>query len=325
MQASGQGRGLSSAISLARALLALARTHATGVLHVTAETGSCALAIVNGVVRAASALPGRDQPLGDALINDGALDVEAHARALEQAAPQGPIGEYLVASGLTTRPALELALRRQLRDRVVELFAQRTLEYRFEAGSSEIGVPQVSEPMTSADLVLSALRARLVAWSHAQLCAVLPDGPLQLTTIGHALIRRAALWPDEAAVVSLLRRGTTLDRVVETTSGSARALRMLALLTLVAGIATNADDRGRYSLLVRKRAQLARAEDAHALLDLPPDAPLEDGRRALRRIARDLHPDTLGPHASDALRRASNEVLGALIDAERNLRDDHFS
>lgn len=318
----GHAHGLPSVVSLARALLTLGRTRATGVLHVSADAGVCRVALVDGVVRAASTLPGQDQPLGDTLIGDGALDVAAHARALEQTAPRGPIGEYLVASGVTTRPALELALRRQLRDRVLALFARRTLEYRFEAGSAEIGVPQIAEPMSSADLVLSALRARLIAWSYPQLCAQLPSGTLKLTALGHALVAGAALWPEEAAVVSMLRHGTTLERVVQTTAGSLRALRVLTLLALISGLASGPTDKPRYALLLRKRAQLARADDPHALLDLPEGAPAEDGRRALRRMARSLHPDSLGPDVSEGLRRASSEVLGALIDAERTLRDD---
>ena len=314
-----------SVLSLARALLTLARTRATGVLHVHGEAGACQLAVVDGVVRAATALPGSDRMLGDALAGDGALDPAAHAGALQHGAPQGPIGQYLVAAGLTTRAALELALRRQLRDRVLALFAQPVLEYRFAAGDAEVGLPWIDEPMRSADLVLAALRVPLRGWSHAQLCAALPDGELRLNALGHALVRDAALWPEEAATVALLRGGTTLARVLKVTGGSLRALGMLALLASVSGLGAAVVVQQRYALLVRKRAQLARAEDAHALLDLPPDAPADDARRALRRMASALHPDALGPDVSDALRRASSEVMSALIDAERSLRDQSFS
>ena len=314
-----------SVVSLARALLTLARTRATGVLHVNADSGASQLALVDGIVRAATPLPGHGRVLGDALAGDGALDAEAHAGALQHGAPAGPIGQYLVAAGLTTRPALELALRRQLRDRVIALFERPVLEYRFEAGDAEIGLSWIDEPMPSADLVLAALRVPLRGWTHAQLCAALPEGELRLNALGHALTRDAALWPEEAATVALLRSGATPARVLKVTGGSLLALCMLALLASVSGLGGAVVPQQRYALLVRKRAQIARAEDAHALLDLPPDAPAEDARRALRRMASSLHPDALGPDASDALRRASSEVMSALIDAERTLRDQPFS
>jgi hypothetical protein len=314
-----------SVVSLARALLTLARTNATGVLHVGADRCACQLALVQGVVRAATPLPGRDRVLGDALAGDAALDADAHAGALQHGAPAGPIGEYLVATGLTTRPALELALRRQLRDRVIALFEQPVLEYRFEAGDPQIGLPFIDEPMRSADLVLAALRVPLRGWSHAQLCAALPEGELRLNALGHALTRDAALWPEEAATVALLRSGATLARVLKVTGGSLLALCMLALLASISGLGSATGVQQRYALLVRKRAQIARAEDPRALLDLPPDAATDDARRALRRMASSLHPDALGPDASDALRRASSEVMSALIDAERTLRPRPFS
>lgn len=314
-----------SVVSLARAFLTLGRTRATGVLHVSGDVGRCRLAIVAGVARAATALPGRERTLGDALASDGALDLDAHARALESGVPAMPIGQYLVASGLTTRPALELALRRQLRDRVLALFAEPVLEYRFAEGDADIGLPWVEDAMPSADLVLSALRARLASSSEHVLGAELPSGELRLTALGAALVRDAALWPEEAAAVSLLRGGATLEQIVKATCGSLRALRMLALLVLISGVHSTAAARERCALLVRKRAQLSRAEDAHALLDLPAGAGVDEARRALRRMASSLHPDALGPDASDALRRASSEVLGALIDAERTLREQPFS
>jgi curved DNA-binding protein CbpA len=56
------------------------------------------------------------------------------------------------------------------------------------------------------------------------------------------------------------------------------------------------------------------------LLDLPVDADPADARRALRRLARRVHPDALGPSAPSALRRASSEIMSALIEAERAMR-----
>jgi hypothetical protein len=101
-----------------------------------------------------------------------------------------------------------------------------------------------------------------------------------------------------------------------------RVATLLAILTALGGFSPSRarTERGRYGLLVRKRRQIRDGEGPHRLLDLCEGASPDDARKALRRFASQLHPDVLGPSAPDALRRASTEVLSALIDAERCLR-----
>src|SRR5262245_34959680 len=147
---------LPGAVSLARALLSLSRSRQTGVLHVVTERGECRLAIVAGIARAASGASFAEHAVGDALLRDGALDPTAHAAAMrEHAHTHGPVGSWLVDAGLVTRPALELALRRQLRDRVLLVFACQSQDYRFEPGLPDVGVPLIEDPVCTADLVLA--------------------------------------------------------------------------------------------------------------------------------------------------------------------------
>jgi len=314
---------LPGAVSLARALLSLSRARQTGVLHVATELGGCWLALVGGVPRAASALPGLDDTLGDALVREGALDPAAHHEALQRSErTYGPVGYWLVDAGLVGRPALELALRRQLRDRVLHVFACQSLDYRFEPGAPAPEVPLIEEPVGTADLVLAAMRAQVATWTRARLLATVEPGELRATALGSMLAREAALWPEEAAVAALLAHGTTLERVLEVTRGALRALRLLAAMTLLSAITTGPTRDQRFSLLVRKREQLRHCASPRALLDLPSDAAPAEARRALRRLARSLHPDAFGPHVPEAVRRASSEVLGALIDAEHELRTE---
>jgi hypothetical protein len=308
-------------VSLARALLSLSRARQTGVLHVSTELGACSLTLVDGVPRAASALPGMEETLGDALMRAGALDPRAHHEALRRSErTYGPVGYWLVDAGLVSRPALELALRRQLRDRVLHVFACRSLDYRFDPGVPARGAPLIEEPMTTADLVLAAMRAQVAGWSGDQLLSAIEPGELRLTALGAMLAREAALWPEEAAVTALLARGACLERILQATGGAPRALRVLAALSLLTAVTTRTTRGKHFSLLVRKREQLRRSASPRALLDLPSDAQPADGRRALRRLARRLHPDALGPDVPEAVRRASSEVMGALIDAEHELR-----
>jgi hypothetical protein len=311
---------LPGAVSLARALLSLSRARRTGVLHVATELGECRLAIVDGVPRAASALPGRDETLGDALMREGALDPQAHHEALRRSEhAYGPVGYWLVDAGLVARPLLELALRRQLRDRVLHVFSCQSQDYRFEPGDPA-AVALIEEPMGTADLVLAAMRAQVASWPRERLLALVEPGDLHLNALGAMLVREAALWPEEAALAALLTRGTTLTAALQVTRGELRALRLLAALSLLSAVASQPSREQRFSLLLRKAEQVRRAVDPRALLDLPGDARPAEARRALRRLARTLHPDAFGPNAPDAVRRASSEVMGALIDAAQSLR-----
>jgi hypothetical protein len=313
---------LDGAVSLARALLSLWRARHTGILHVQTELGSCRLAIVSGMLRALGGLPGSEDTLGDALMRDGELDPQAHGQALERTQSErgAPVGRWLVGSGLVTRGALETALRRQLRARALRVLACQRVDYRFVEGDAEIGASWIEEPTVTPDLVLEALRARTAGWSHERIDALVPAGELRLNALGRALTRGAALWPEETVTVVLLEHGSTLSRVMQASQGRPRALTMLAILALMCGLGNEPLRARNYSLLLRKRIQLRHDADPRALLDLADDADPAEGRRALRRLARSLHPDALGPHASDALRAVSAEVMSALIDVEQTLR-----
>jgi hypothetical protein len=312
---------ISGAVSLARALLALSGSQQTGVLHVSSELGSSRLAVVRGVLRGASSMPGADDTLGDALLREGALDARAHERALRQSTRAwGPVGDWLVERGLSSRPAIEVALRGQLRDRVLRVLACRRIDYHFEAGPADLGTPWIAEPLATADLVLRAMRVRVEGWSSERLSSSIASGELRLNAVGHALSCGAALWPEEAVTVALLARGCTLTRVMHESRDALRALRLVAVLALLSAVRSEPARAPRFGLLLRKRQQLRRDVGARALLDLPDGAAPLEARRALRRLARRLHPDTLGPHASAALRASSSEVMGALIDAELELR-----
>jgi hypothetical protein len=322
---------LSAPVSFARALLALARSAQSGVLYAQSELGSCRLAIARGKICAVRGLGASSDTLGDALLRSGELDARAHARALEHGAEtSGPVGYWLIESGLASRGAIEVALRRQVRERVLRLLSCQHLEYRFERDPAPGAPPSIAEPMASADLVLIALRARVAGFAPEEARAAIPEGVLRCNALGRAILADAALWPEELAAAALLEHGATREQVVAATSVgatesiaqqcAARATRFLAVLSLLSALTLMKQDAHSYSLLLRKREQLRRDASPSALLDLPRDAAPADARRALRRLARSLHPDALGPEVAPALRAASSEIMRALIDAERSLR-----
>ena len=64
---------------------------------------------------------------------------------------------------------------------------------------------------------------------------------------------------------------------------------------------------------------MSEVESPHELLDVPEGTGGSDARRALRKLVRDLHPDRFGDDVPAPLRRASAEIVTALVDAERSL------
>ncbi len=311
-------------VSLARALMALDRARRSGTLQVLGDAGRCRVAIVDGTPCGSTAVPGAEASLGDALLRSGELDADLHRRAMERGDAARPVGEWLVRVGAATRPAVEHALREQLRARLLEVLLWPGLGYRFEAGAVDPGIARVTEPAATADIVLGAMRRVTTDLDLDSLGERLGDGWLQLNALGRHLLARAALWPEEEVAAALLRDGSQLRAISDTTRGSVRALRLLYALHLLGTISAGAGSSRPCSLLVSKRLQLRRHAGDTALLDLPRDARPEQARRALRRMALRLHPDRLGQNAPSALRLASTEVMRALSRAESSIREQRY-
>jgi hypothetical protein len=212
------------------------------------------------------------------------------------------------------------ALRVQLRRRVQRIFGWRDAEFEFRTGSPDVGLAPIDEPVTVGDLVLGGMRDAVGEVPLERVRRRLGDGMLALTPLGEGLVKGAALWPAEAAMVPLLRRGVQAQVALAVAAGSSRGLRTLYALKLLHAVAAPGSADAVYPLLLRKHRQVRRHEAPEALLDLAPDAPPEDARRALRRLAGALHPDRFDGGAPQALRAASSEVMTALVSAEATLR-----
>jgi hypothetical protein len=303
-----------SAVTLARSMLSLSRSRATGVLSVHSDPAVCRFAFVDGALRAA--VSNAPQPsLGDVLVRSLGCDPQTLAAAFEDVEFRPPAGAWLVERGIATRDAVSQALREQLRERVRAAFRWPRHELRFDAGAAEVGVYWLREPLATESLVLSGMRAAVSTQPSFE--SELTVHAAELTSWGRSLLEVGAASDAERSLVDALQRGAATTDWLAAADSSDKAYRTWCALRAFGAVVTRADTRLHYTLLLRKRAQLRRRANARELLDLPhgacvsKDAP----RRALRRLAMHLHPDRLGPDAPESARTLSTEVMQALTRA----------
>lgn len=173
---------------------------------------------------------------------------------------------------------------------------------------------KLREPLAARIVALQLMRAAVKGVDPASVRADLGASAYHLTEAGEALVRGVELRSEETSVLFWLRRGVPAEELASLPGCSLRGYRFLWLLKLLGVASPKAG--GSYPLLLRKRRELRRQASAHALLDLPEGAGGRDARLALRKLVRDIHPDRFGDGTPPALRRASGEVMTALVNAE---------
>ncbi len=291
-------RAESPAPAILRSLFALERSKGSGVLVVRAPGKEArigivagrptAIAVSGGFVAASGDAGAVSQTLGDMLDAAGAFDHEAHAAALAAGEPQEAIGSWLVRHAVCTQADIDAALLTQLVARLAAVFQLRSAECRFWPGDGDVGLPSLVETLAVGPLVLRAVRVLAATTDRTTAKSDEADGTL--TRLGRAVAEDATL--------------------------SAAELRALASL----GLMTSSDVGQRsFATLLRKQRQVRNGVDAFALLDLPAGAHVAEARRALRRLAQAVHPDRYGDSVPAAVRTVAQEVMAALLDAERSI------
>ena len=150
-----------------------------------------------------------------------------------------------------------------------------------------------------------------------RLRADLGDALFRLTESGEAVVDGADLGPAEQTALLWLRRGVLPDDIAGLPGCGLRGYRFVWVLKMLGAAAPKKG--GSYPLLLRKRRELRRQSPARTLLDLPEGAGGREARVALRKLVRHLHPDRFGEGVAPALRRASGEIVTALVDAEARI------
>ncbi len=206
---------------------------------------------------------------------------------------------------------------RQVFENVLRMCEWEALVLRLVQSPAAATWWELSDPIPAGALALRTMRTVVKGVDMASARAELGDSVYRLTAAGEELLRGADLRPEETAMLFWLRRGVPAEEVSTLPGCGLRGYRFLWMLKLLRAAAPRAG--GSYPLLLRKRREMRRHASAHALLDLPEGAGGRDARLALRKLVRDLHPDRFGDGTPLALRRASGEIVTALVDAESRI------
>ncbi len=193
----------------------------------------------------------------------------------------------------------------------------RSVRVTFEAGAPRVA-PGV-DAAHAADLVIEALRRSVENIPIEHVKEKLGAQSWVLTALGRSLVARAALHPEEAAVAASLRMPIGRSELEATARHRERALRFVYALSWIEAIALPTAT-GSMSLLARKTTEVRRSASPRRLLDMTAHARPNEARGALRRLAKDLHPDRFAVHASAAITEASTEVVAAMVRAAASVR-----
>ncbi len=304
--------------ALARGLLALERAGARGVLHVQGHgQGHARLGVLRGDIVAIEMSPDPVPPLGDWLAR--ASDLDAGSLVIPpggEPPPRRAIGRWLVRHGLVRADKVSAALNLQLEARLAQLLSWEVDELRFDAEGDPAALSPVPAPPRTSTLLLDAATGILARAPLAILRGELASLTVQRTEVLEQLAAPRFFAGDEATLLDAIAEPRRALALVDEANDSSAAVRFLTALIFLGAASRPAASRRAVRLLTRKRAELRRGASPSVLLD---GADPRTSRRALRRIARELHPDRMDADSA-TLSRASARVLGELSAAEGALR-----
>jgi hypothetical protein len=330
---------LRAAAPFARLLLVLGEQRRSVELELVRRSGNGCLRLVGGRITSIEGI--ECEPLGDLLRSFGELD-RACVHGLPSAR-RARIGARLIAAGAASGIAVQRALSTQLMTQLAALLAQPPSRVQLVPRSST-SREQPSFSVEAASAVWAALLARAADLPQPLLSDLACDRQLALTRAGavrlaalarahengelaraFAALRRSALLAGEDELASERLLAAEDELASERLLAAEPPLRLQPLRACLRALGAAVDrerSAGRVdgcALLLSKRVALSRNVSASALLGLPEAASAAHARRALRRLARKLHPDRFG-HENEQLERLAGDTLSALTRAEQALR-----
>lgn len=306
-----------AATALCRVLLALARARATGVVRLQGQGRDGAIALADGRLAGVAISGEASRCLGEVLDDLGAWDCLRHGQAVREGMPPSPIGAWLVSSGVSTKDAVVDALEQQLHERLTQIAMWERASFAFDPHLGGCGVTLAEAPLGVHQAVWVALGVLAKRTPQWRVRSELGTDRFQLNEEGTRFAALDRLTADQRALFALLARGARVKDLVAVGHDEDARRRELWALKLVGATCVAP---AAYGLLLKKRREVQRNVPAHLLLEVPERPSPPQARRALRRLVRDLHPDRFGRSASSWLKRASNDVVSALVRAEAQLR-----
>ena len=207
---------------------------------------------------------------------------------------------------------------RQVFENVLQVCGWEGLVLRFAQSASAPDWWRLHEPIPARTVALRTMRAAVRSVDTAKVRSDLGDAVYHLTDAGEALCAGAELRPEETAVLFWLRRGVP-------GRGASRPCRAAVWPAIAFSGCSSCSGGAAARRVARIRCSFASAARCAGMppptrSSTFPKAPAaRDARVALRKLVRDLHPDRFGEAAPPALRRASGEIVTALVNAEASI------
>jgi tetratricopeptide (TPR) repeat protein len=230
------GTGDLAEVPLAAVLIEALNLRATGVLTVEHGGGASRVYLRDGIPVGSQSFTGF-RPLGQALLADGVIDVEALSRSLAEMARTGkPQGQLLVEMGLASEAQVQAALSEQQGAYLAHIAALATGRFTFDAAAPVPGWTAGIRIRPLAAIVEALEKPQANALVVAALQPV-AAGPVALAP-GYGQLAQAFGWSGpEEALVARLHVVTTLDAFFEDPGVAPERARAILAALLLLGLA----------------------------------------------------------------------------------------
>lgn len=325
-------RGSLAAVDLPVLLKDLAFHKTTGRLNLRRGTVKKVVYLQDGDVAFVLSNQVRET-LGRYLLARGKIDEDAYRGGLEaMTRDRKRMGEFLIQAGALDAQAVFEAVRANVLEKIVDIFSWDSGDFLL-APYADPPAPLPGQPLDVARVLWEGVRDR---FPFDRLSAALAPHQELVLTPGRDLFSMAADVPLEKADLQFLRlvnrmRGQKLGKVLGEVHGEGE-LRFLYYLLLRGHLGlTRGEGDGAWGLdeadrervrRSRKRLESLRGRNYFQILEVPLGATDEKVREAYLHLAKEAHPDMLGPRDPADLKRLHEETFQVIQAAYEALKTE---